>query len=351
MVARDNPLYSESQSTHSADSAPACSVCGRQDETVRAAVFPFVISVIVLTFRRAFSGIWCAAHRRQYQFLSTAITAALGWFGIPFGFIYTPGALLKLARGGDQPAEINADLLISIANHKLRQNDPEGALKCYEESLKFRKDDAALSSIKLIREKSSPITAEEKNKDLGTYLGMIFGAFLVGVVIGILDLFITNLLDALLANTDSLLLILFSWIPFLVLVSLGGVLLGNIIKRSLSRIARPKKGRFTTLAVLAGFLALYGIMHGSAIADNIFYYLVGGPIQSVGYEIIVNVLTLLFGGISWVIYSFEIQYAYDIIYLVLVGIVLIYYLITARQAAVKTFQWRDLVIHSWDQLN
>ena len=346
----NNP-FAEPQLLQTADSATACSVCGRQDETVRAVMFPFVFSVIVLTFRRAFSGTWCAKHRRQYQSLATLITAGVGWFGIPFGFIYTPGSLFKLVRGGVQPAEINAKLLISIANHKLRQNDPRGALKCFEESLKFREDETALSNIKLIRETTLAGKTEEKKRDGRTYLGMLFVSFLVGIVIGFLDLFITSLLDPLLANTESLLLILFSWIPFLALVTMGAVLLANTIRRFLTRISQPKKGRFTFLALLAGFFAFYGIMHGSAIADNIYYYLIGGPIESVGYEIIVNILTLLIGGLSWLLYSLEVQYAYDAIYLVLLGLVLIFYLITARTAGVNTFHWRDLVIRSRQRLD
>jgi hypothetical protein len=38
-------------------SVPACSICGRQDETLRLAAFPYVFSVVFLTFRRAFAGL------------------------------------------------------------------------------------------------------------------------------------------------------------------------------------------------------------------------------------------------------------------------------------------------------
>lgn len=338
--------YSEPTAIHSPASTPACSICGRQDETVRSVVFPFVISVVVLTFRRAFSGTWCGAHRRQYQSLAALITAALGWIGIPFGFIYTPGALFKLARGGDQPAGINADQLLNIADHKLRQNDPDGALKCYQECLKFREDETALSRIKQILD-NSPASGEiKKNTDAKIYLGMLFRTFLVGVVIGILDQTITLLMAPLLNYSENLLVVFFSWVPFLVLVSLGAVLLVQIIERALSKIAVTKKGRFSTLAILAGVLTVYGIMHGSAIADSAFYYLSGGPIESLTVEIIISLLTILVGGLSWLFYSFEILYTSDIIYLILMGVILVFYLISARNVAVKTYQWREIVLRN-----
>lgn len=347
MSGSDQFLYSEAAPVNTV----SCSVCGRQDETVRSVIYPFVISVVVLTFRRAFSGTWCGAHRKRYQSLATLITAALGWIGIPFGFIYTPGALFKLARGGDQPADLNADQLLSIADHKLRQNDPDGALKCYQESLKFREDETALSRIKQILDNSPTSGEVKKNTDVKIYLGMLFRTFLIGVVIGILDQIITLLMAPLMNYSDNLLVVFFSWVPFLVLVSLGAVLLVEIVERDLSKIAVTKKGRYTSLAILAGALTLYGIMHGSAIADNAFYYLAGGPIESIAVEIIISLLTILVGGLSWLYYSFEILYTSDVIYLILMGIILVFYLISARNAAVNTFQWREIVLRNRIQVD
>jgi hypothetical protein len=35
----------------------ACQLCGRQDETLRVVLYPYVISVVVVTFRRSFAGL------------------------------------------------------------------------------------------------------------------------------------------------------------------------------------------------------------------------------------------------------------------------------------------------------
>ena len=78
---------------------PACSVCGRQDETVRLSVFPYVVSVVIMTHRRAFAGVWCRKHRTLRQLLASLITATVGWIGIPFGFIFTPVTLFSIAKG------------------------------------------------------------------------------------------------------------------------------------------------------------------------------------------------------------------------------------------------------------
>ena len=40
--------------------APACEVCGRRDETLRAIVIPYVFSVIVKTMRRTWVGVYLA---------------------------------------------------------------------------------------------------------------------------------------------------------------------------------------------------------------------------------------------------------------------------------------------------
>ena len=342
----NNPVeisHSSSSPSDFAAGAPACSVCGRQDETIRSVVYPFVISVIVITFRRALSGTWCAKHRSQNKLLASLLTATLGWIGIPFGLIYTPAALYKLARGGDQPQGINGDNLKNIGFLKMQGNDPDGAIRCFEESLKFKEDEQVISSIRQIRERAPRDSHPTRSGNAGAYLGMIFGAFLIGFVIGILDMIITDSFTLLMEQVESILVVLLSWVPFLILCSLGGVLLFQLIERSLSKITRPKKGLFSALGILAGILAVYGILHGSAIADNIYYYLKGGPIESITYEIIINLLTLLFGGISWFFYIIDIQFTSDIIYLVLMGVVLVYYILLASNAASRTFQWRDLI--------
>ncbi len=114
-----------------------CSVCGRQDETLRDSIFPWVASALLVTTRRTFVGRWCGRHRRVQLGLAALITSTVGWLGVPWGVIHTPLTLIKLAGGGEDLSEENARLLKDLAHYKQRSGDKEGALACLEESLKL----------------------------------------------------------------------------------------------------------------------------------------------------------------------------------------------------------------------
>jgi len=121
---------------------PACEICGRQDETLRLVVLPYVVSLLFVTFRRAWTGLWCSRHRNERRFLAGLITALAGWVGIPWGFVYTPKALISLAKGGDQPADENARLLQQLAEDTLNTGDPHAAIRILEEALKLKEEAA-----------------------------------------------------------------------------------------------------------------------------------------------------------------------------------------------------------------
>jgi hypothetical protein len=80
--------------------APSCDVCGRRDESLRAVVIPYVFSLLVVTMRRSWMGVYCWRHRIQRLLAAGFISSLAGWWGIPWGFIYTPITLFKLAKGG-----------------------------------------------------------------------------------------------------------------------------------------------------------------------------------------------------------------------------------------------------------
>jgi len=120
------------------DPIPAqCEVCGRRDETVRFVVYPYVVSLIVVTFQRAFNGCWCRVHRIPRWLAATLITSIFGWLGFPFGLVFTPVRLLQLARGGLQDKNINGRILRSIGEEKYRNGDLRGAIRCLEASLLY----------------------------------------------------------------------------------------------------------------------------------------------------------------------------------------------------------------------
>ncbi|MCL2842590.1 MAG: hypothetical protein FWE28_03870 [Oscillospiraceae bacterium] len=75
--------------------------------------YQYAISVILVTFRRG-SGIYFIKEGEQsfVQGLSyTIISLLLGWWGIPWGPIYTIGSIIKNCRGGiDVTQEVQAQL-------------------------------------------------------------------------------------------------------------------------------------------------------------------------------------------------------------------------------------------------
>src|SRR5512141_79048 len=58
-----------------------CAVCGRQDYTLRYVAYPYVISLLVITFRRAFVGLWCRKHANLRLISASLISACFGWLG------------------------------------------------------------------------------------------------------------------------------------------------------------------------------------------------------------------------------------------------------------------------------
>ncbi len=77
-----------------------CTSCGRRDAEVVAPLY--VVSVGVFTFRRTgrFRNL-CTACGRLSAIPATVASFTLGWWGIPWGLLWTPNAILdNLERGG-----------------------------------------------------------------------------------------------------------------------------------------------------------------------------------------------------------------------------------------------------------
>jgi hypothetical protein len=72
------------------------------DRGARIVVFQYVISVVILTFRRnaplQYIGPGESAAVKSLPW--TVLSFFLGWWGIPFGFIYTPMVLYRNLHGG-----------------------------------------------------------------------------------------------------------------------------------------------------------------------------------------------------------------------------------------------------------
>lgn len=70
-------------------------------EGARIVVFSYCISLVIITFRRSATAL---VRPGQSVFLAglpyTALSLALGWWGFPFGLIFTPIAIIQNLSGG-----------------------------------------------------------------------------------------------------------------------------------------------------------------------------------------------------------------------------------------------------------
>src|SRR5687767_14641771 len=105
----------------------SCQRCGRADSSLRLAVFPWVVSVLIMSFKRASVGIFCSTCRSSERWKYFGISALLGWWGIPWGIFWTLEALANNAAGGKLPEEENAALLASLGQTFVDDGDLAGA--------------------------------------------------------------------------------------------------------------------------------------------------------------------------------------------------------------------------------
>ena len=88
-----------------------CSCCKKVTAQPRYVIFYEVKSFIVVTIRNPIQGIFCHYCAERKVLRSTMITWLLGWWGFPWGLLYSPHAIIHNLLGGNQPNDVNARLL------------------------------------------------------------------------------------------------------------------------------------------------------------------------------------------------------------------------------------------------
>jgi hypothetical protein len=87
-----------------------CSCCRKVTAQPRYVIFQEVKSFIFVTNRAAIQGIFCSLCAYKKALKATAVTWLLGWWGFPWGFIYSIQAIFNNMLGGRRPANINSRL-------------------------------------------------------------------------------------------------------------------------------------------------------------------------------------------------------------------------------------------------
>lgn len=102
----------------------ACQHCKVLDETLRICVFRSVVSLLFFT-RTALvePGIYCAPCRLRLGLKWSLQCFVMGWWGFPFGILWTVAALFNNLRGGVQGHSQNASLLECVGAILLHKGD------------------------------------------------------------------------------------------------------------------------------------------------------------------------------------------------------------------------------------
>ena len=104
-IEEDDPLASQ---------APApirCSRCDKISAQPRIVIFKTVMSFVLVTLRKPKSGIYCSDCAKKESVKASVITWLLGWWGVPWGPVYTVQVLLSNMFGGKHPEIENARML------------------------------------------------------------------------------------------------------------------------------------------------------------------------------------------------------------------------------------------------
>lgn len=139
-----------------------CERCGKVDTSLRLTVFPWVVSIVIMSFKRAKVGIFCADCRSSERWKYIGVSALLGWWGIPFGLFWTLESLAKNAGGGEQPREQNAALLVALGQEMLADGNRVGAREAWTASLAVKNEPVVERALLGLDASASPATTQSR---------------------------------------------------------------------------------------------------------------------------------------------------------------------------------------------
>ncbi|MEI6986770.1 MAG: J domain-containing protein [Rhodospirillaceae bacterium] len=113
-----------------------CSHCGTISAQPRYAIYWRVIGFGLGTLRQPVRGVFCRSCADGQALRASAVTLLLGWWGLPWGPVWTIKALWSNMLGGRQPADLNTNLLrhqlhyfMSVGNYALARASLGQALR------------------------------------------------------------------------------------------------------------------------------------------------------------------------------------------------------------------------------
>ncbi|MDE1165493.1 MAG: J domain-containing protein [Pseudomonas sp.] len=116
-----------------------CSVCGKISAQPRIVIFKSVKSFLVVTIRKPIASVFCSDCAQKQSLKASATSWLLGWWGFPWGPIYTVQALIGNMFGGTEPPLDNAKMLGYQAYYFYRTGRSDIAQSIAEGAIKFCK--------------------------------------------------------------------------------------------------------------------------------------------------------------------------------------------------------------------
>jgi hypothetical protein len=319
----------------------ACCICGAQDETIRVVSYPYTLSLVVVTYRRAYTGIWCARHRRRFRLYASAITATLGWLGIPFGLIWTPLTLLKLACGGIQPPAANVGMLRGFAKQFLNAGEYLRAVKCLEESLKFEDDPTTRAKIGSLRSLHFLKDSEPGCFGrIGSVVGLMVLAGLIGTGAAGVDSIVALVWSTLFASVPYLFFAILSWAPMIALAFIAGLILFSLLESTIARLHITSRPPAILLALAASLLGVYGMLEGFMLSSYLGALATPGVFSSVADAIAAGVAVLVMGGVIFISTVLPPSNPSDVIFSLIIASIFVYFLAFSWRASGQATAWQ-----------
>ncbi len=165
--------------------AVACFSCGTVSAQPRYIVFTSVISLLLVTFRRMRDGVFCPSCAQWRAVWASAITWLFGWWGFPFGPIYSVVALAENLANGDQPGDRNARILEQQALYFWSTGQRELGAAVLHQALRFAKSPALRDSLHGIEEAitkamapaiKAPLIDKRQRRSWGFWVQILFPA-------------------------------------------------------------------------------------------------------------------------------------------------------------------------------
>jgi tetratricopeptide (TPR) repeat protein len=268
------------------------------------------------------------------------ISSLAGWWGIPWGFVYTPLTLFKLAKGGEIPEDINIEMLARVAVHKLDIREPEAAMDVFQEALRIKEDERTRNSLMQLKARY-PLSTELKDIRIPVWFVLGFlASSLFGIGLGLLDYLVTTFFGWILGAETYFLLALLTWAPFLAFILMGAIILNEALGWLFSRTRTDHLLIGLIVALGCSALIWYGIPQGYLIGDYFSAIINGLDFESIGDFIMTTGAVITQGGFWFMFDAIESGLIGDVIYLIILGIAGILYAWLGIRAARESVLWQ-----------